>query len=79
MSQKLNVMMVGAHPADAFDAVGGTLAKHADAGDHVEDMIGDAIGRDDDRDPLVRISPFGWARPKCGQITGFAVQHRGLG
>jgi len=35
MPKKLNVMMIGAHPADAFDAVGGTLAKHADQGDSV--------------------------------------------
>jgi 4-oxalomesaconate hydratase len=39
MTRKLNVMMVGAHPADAFDAVGGTLAKHADAGDHVVAVV----------------------------------------
>ena len=35
MAENLNVLAVACHPADAFDAVGGTLAKHADRGDRV--------------------------------------------
>ena len=35
MAENLNVLAVACHPADAFDAVGGTIAKHADRGDHV--------------------------------------------
>jgi len=35
MAQPLRVLQVGAHPADAFDHVGGTLANHAARGDHV--------------------------------------------
>ena len=35
MSEKLNLLVTGAHPADAFDAVGGTIAKHTARGDNV--------------------------------------------
>jgi LmbE family N-acetylglucosaminyl deacetylase len=33
--RKLNILVVGGHPADVFDHCGGTLAHHAAKGDHV--------------------------------------------
>ena len=35
MSEKRNLLVTAAHPADAFDGVGGTIAKHTDRGDRV--------------------------------------------
>lgn len=35
MTEKFSLLLTAGHPADAFDAVGGTLAKHADRGDRV--------------------------------------------
>ncbi len=35
MTDKLNLLVTAGHPADAFDAVGGTIAKHTDRGDRV--------------------------------------------
>jgi len=34
-TRPLKILMVGAHPSDAFDQAGGTLAHHAACGDHV--------------------------------------------
>ncbi len=35
MSKKLRILVTAGHPADAFDAVGGTIAKHTARGDKV--------------------------------------------
>ena len=35
MTEKLNLLVTAGHPADAFDAVGGTIAQHTDRGDRV--------------------------------------------
>jgi LmbE family N-acetylglucosaminyl deacetylase len=35
MTDKLNLLVTAGHPADAFDAVGGTIAQHTDRGDRV--------------------------------------------
>ena len=35
MTGKLSLLVTAGHPADAFDAVGGTIAKHTDRGDRV--------------------------------------------
>jgi LmbE family N-acetylglucosaminyl deacetylase len=35
MTEQLSLLVTAGHPADAFDAVGGTMAKHADRGDRV--------------------------------------------
>jgi LmbE family N-acetylglucosaminyl deacetylase len=35
MTEKLNLLVTAGHPADAFDAVGGTIAQHTDRGDAV--------------------------------------------
>ena len=39
MAEKFNIMVTAGHPADAFDAVGGTIAKHADRGDNVTVVV----------------------------------------
>jgi LmbE family N-acetylglucosaminyl deacetylase len=38
-SKPIRLLIVGAHPADAFDQAGGTLAHHAAEGDHVSALI----------------------------------------
>lgn len=38
-SRPIRLLVVGAHPADAFDQAGGTLAHHAAEGDHVSALI----------------------------------------
>ena len=38
-SNAIRILIVGAHPADAFDQAGGTLAHHAAEGDHVSALI----------------------------------------
>ena len=35
MDRPLSILNTGGHPADAFDACGGTLANHIDRGDRV--------------------------------------------
>jgi 4-oxalomesaconate hydratase len=35
MTETLNLLVTAGHPADAFDAVGGTIAQHTDRGDRV--------------------------------------------
>jgi LmbE family N-acetylglucosaminyl deacetylase len=35
MTEQLSLLVTAGHPADAFDAVGGTIAKHTDRGDQV--------------------------------------------
>ena len=35
MPEPLRIVSIGAHPADVFDQSGGTMAHHADRGDHV--------------------------------------------
>lgn len=35
MDGQLKILNVGAHPADAFDRVGGTMAQHVRRGDEV--------------------------------------------
>ena len=37
--ENINILVVGAHPADAFDDVGGTLAHHAARGDHITALV----------------------------------------
>jgi len=37
--ENINILVVGAHPADAFDDIGGTLAHHAARGDHITALI----------------------------------------
>ncbi len=37
--KKLRLLMVGGHPADAFDNAGGTLAHHAERGDQVTALV----------------------------------------
>ena len=37
--EKLSILLVGGHPADAFDNAGGTLAHHAAAGDRVVSAV----------------------------------------
>ena len=34
-SRAIRLLVIGAHPADCFDQVGGTMAHHAAQGDHV--------------------------------------------
>ena len=38
-SKPIRLLIVGAHPADAFDQAGGTLAHHAAEGDHASALI----------------------------------------
>ena len=38
-SRPIRLLVVGAHPADAFDQAGGTMAHHAAEGDHVSVLI----------------------------------------
>ena len=38
-SRPIRLLVVGAHPADAFDQAGGTMAHHAAEGDHVSALI----------------------------------------
>jgi LmbE family N-acetylglucosaminyl deacetylase len=35
LAETLNILSIGAHPADIFDQSGGTMAHHVDRGDHV--------------------------------------------
>lgn len=37
--RKLNLLIVGGHPADAFDNAGGTLCHHAERGDNVTALV----------------------------------------
>jgi len=37
--ENINILVVGGHPADAFDDIGGTLAHHAARGDHVTALL----------------------------------------
>ncbi len=39
MGEPLRLMLVGGHPADAFDNAGGTLCHHAERGDHVTCLV----------------------------------------
>jgi 4-oxalomesaconate hydratase len=39
MIDKLRILSIGAHPADIFDQSGGTMAHHADRGDHVACVV----------------------------------------
>lgn len=37
--ENINILVVGGHPADAFDDIGGTLAHHAARGDHITALL----------------------------------------
>ena len=37
--KRLTILLVGGHPADAFDNAGGTMAHHAAAGDRVVSAV----------------------------------------
>jgi LmbE family N-acetylglucosaminyl deacetylase len=37
--ERLNILIVGGHPADVFDSAGGTLYRHVQRGDHVTALV----------------------------------------
>ena len=75
--EMLNVLVVAAHPDDEVLGCGGTIMRHADAGDHVQVLIAaeGATSRQQHRDRIQAVehlSLLAKAAQKAGSILGVA-------